>query len=132
MTPSMPEGLDFRATLPPQVAAGDSVRVTLRLTNTGAAPRDVYLTGREIAYDVVVSAADGTRVWRRLEGESVQAILQIRTLPPGGSLTFHAAWNGRTAAGEPAPPGEYTVRGYLPTDDARLETPPVPLRIVGR
>jgi Intracellular proteinase inhibitor len=132
MTPSIPPGLDFRATLPPQVAAGDSVRVTLRLTNTGAAPRDVYLMGREIAYDVVVLAPDGSPVWSRLAGETVPAILQIRTLPPGGSLTFHAAWSGRTAGGRPAPPGEYTVRGYLPTDDARLETPPVPLRIVGR
>ncbi|HEX5726247.1 MAG TPA: BsuPI-related putative proteinase inhibitor [Longimicrobiaceae bacterium] len=123
-------GLAFRAQVPAQARAGEPVPIKLRLTNTGAAPREVYLTGRTVTFDVVVERAGGEVVWRRLEGETVQSILQVRTLAPGESLEFDASWDQRTNAGEPVPPGDYVVRGILPTDDARLRTPDAPLRIV--
>jgi hypothetical protein len=116
--------------LPGKVHVGEKVPITLRLTNTARVPVEAYFQGRPVAYDVIISRADSSVVWRRLEGSFVSAVLQVRTLAPGESLEFKETWSQRNNSGKPVPPGEYLVTGVLPTDPpAKLQTAAVPLLI---
>ena len=116
--------------VPPEVAAGDPVPITLRIANLTALPLELHLQGRTVTFDLTVRRGD-TVVWRRLEGETVQAILQIRTLAPGDALELTHTWDQQDRAGRPAGAGDYTVSGSVPTDGAPLRAGPVPLRIDG-
>ena len=121
----------LRLDVPSQAVIGRPVPVTLLVENAGERTTDLHLLGREAAFDVVVSRSDGTVVWRRLEGEIIPAILQLKTLAPGEVLELHALWPQRTNRGRRVEAGLYSVRALLPTDDASpLETPTVQLRIV--
>jgi hypothetical protein len=86
--------------------------------------------GRTIAFDLVVRSPDGRVVWRRLEGQSIPAILQIRTPAPGEALALSDTWTQRGGDRRAVPPGTYSVEGVLPTDAPEpLRAPPVPLVI---
>lgn len=115
--------------VPSSVHPGEPVPIALRVTNPGDRSLDLYLLGRTITFDIVVAAPGGRVVWRRLEGASVQQILQIRTLAPGETLELRDAWSQRTNAGAAAAPGSYTVQGIIPTDAEPLRTAPRSLRI---
>lgn len=124
------DSLAFRVELPATATSGEPVPIVLRLTNTARHPVTLALEGRPIAFDVTI-ARDGSVVWRRLEDQVVSAILAVRTLEPGESLTFETEWAGRLREGSPAPPGRYTVTGTLPTDRPEgLSTRPATLRLV--
>jgi hypothetical protein len=129
---SAPAGsLRFEIDLPPRVAVGEPVTITLRATNAGNDSIDLYLRGRDVAFDITVTSKTGEIVWRRLEGRMVPAILQIRTLEPGESLELNEVWNQQTNAGTPAKPGLYSVKGSLPGESRRTATTPAaPLEIV--
>jgi hypothetical protein len=117
--------------LPAQARRGTTVPITLRLVNPTAEPVEVVLQGRPTAFDVVVTHDPGEVVWRRLEGEVISAILQLRTVQPGDSLVFEAVWDQRTLAGTPAAPGEYLVTGEIPSDPpSRFRSAPKLLRIL--
>jgi hypothetical protein len=118
--------------VPPRVLAGEPVRIVLRATNDGAGPLELYLLGRSVTFDITVAGTDGAVVWRRLEGQIVPAILQIRFLAPGESLELEHAWDQRTNRGEFVGAGTYTVTGVIPTDSQPLRTPTAPLRIMPR
>ena len=94
---------------------GDSVRITMRVVNTGDETLELHLLGREIAYDIVVRDDAGLVVWRRLEGAFTQGILRLELLAPRQSFDLEATW-------VPTAPGTYRVEGILPTDE------PQPLR----
>lgn len=116
--------------VPAEVRAGRPVPIRLRLVHGGEEPVVLELRGRPIAFDVLVEDAAGNRVWRRLEGRTVSAILQVRTLAPGDSLELRETWDQRGDDGGAVGPGTYTVRGFLPTvSRGRLEATPVQLRI---
>ena len=90
----------------------------------------LYLRGRTIAFDIVVAREDGTVVWRRLEGQVVPAIIQVKELASGEVVELRGEWNQRTARGRPVGAGLYSVRGELLTDTPLpLATAPVQLRI---
>jgi hypothetical protein len=131
---SEPAGADsvrLRLEVPARVRAGERVPIALRVENVAARPVELYLRGRTIAWDVVVARADGAVAWRRLEGEVIPAIVQLRALAPGEVLTLRGEWDQRTAGGAPAGPGRYVARGLLLTDRPEaLETPAVPLEVV--
>jgi hypothetical protein len=121
----------FEIDLPSEVTAGEPVPITLRARNAGDTPVELYLRGREIAFDITVTSATGQIVWRRLEGRTVPAILQIKTLGPGETLELRDVWDQQTSAGTPAEPGLYAVEGTLPGDSRRpRKTPAAPLRII--
>jgi hypothetical protein len=91
------------------------------------------LTGRPIAFDITITRADGSIVWRRLEGQTIAAILRIEVLAPSGVLEFKGTWDQRTGSGERASPGLYTVQGALPTDSPTpLRTSPASLSILSQ
>jgi len=122
--------MTIHLSVPARVPAGEPVPVTLTVTNPSSTPLTLYLKGRPVAFDVVVRRKDGEVIWRRLEGATIAMILQVKTLPPGGSLRFEDVWSQRTNAGAPVGPGDYTMTGELPTDRPEpLRTSPVPLHI---
>lgn len=118
--------------LPPQAGTGESVPISLTVRNETTDNVDLYMTGRPVAFDISITASDGSIVWRRLEGETIAAILQVVELSPGSTLEFHDDWQQRTNKGVTVPAGGYTVVGKLPIDGGRdaLISPPAPLEIV--
>ena len=123
-------GIDVSVEVPATVAAGESIPMTLTVTNTTAAPIDLYLGGRDITFDIVVTDSKGSKVWQRLEDEVVQSILQLRTLAAGEKIEMSDEWNQRTRQGRPVGPGVYTVQGSVITDGtSSLEASPVRVTI---
>ena len=49
----------------------DPVHFIVRLVNEHDEPVDLYLRGREITFDVIVSRAKGPIVWQRLQGQDL-------------------------------------------------------------
>jgi hypothetical protein len=128
---SPPDSLRFEIDVPSSAREGEPVPITLRVSNDGSQPIELHLRGRTIAFDIIVAGEDGEVVWRRLEGQTVPAILQVIDLAPGRSLELRDIWSQETNAGEQVGPGLYRVNGALPTGSLRaLETPARPLRIL--
>ena len=116
--------------VPPKVAAGVPVPIAIRIGNTADRPIELHLQGRTVVFDLMVNRGDAV-VWRRLEGESVTAILQLRMLAPGEVLELKDTWQQKDGTGRTVGPGEYTVTGVVPTDAAPLRAGPVTLMIDG-
>ncbi len=130
VTPGSTDSLPFEIEFPPTARIGEPVPITLRIRNLSESPRELYLAGRPTAFDITVTRADGSVVWRRLEGATIPGILGIQVLAPGGMLEFKDTWNQHTRSGEPAGPGLYTVEGALLTDSPTpLKTGPATLRL---
>lgn len=124
LSATVPDSLRFEVSVPARARSGARVPVTLRVTNAGDQPAELYLRGRTIAFDIVVAGADGAVVWRRLAGHTIEAILQVRVLAPGEVLELRDAWRA-------GPPGRYTVRGELLTDRREpMRTAIVPLEVL--
>jgi hypothetical protein len=102
--------------VPRAVAAGDRVPISIRISNTAQTPVDLYLRGREITVDIVVTDSTGDEVWRRLEGEIIPAILQLKSLASGEVLELTYEWDQTSRRGERAPAGVYGIRASVLTD----------------
>jgi hypothetical protein len=124
-----PDSLHLELLVAARAERGQPIRMLLRIENRAGRTLDLYLRGRSVTFDVVVTDASGQRVWQRLQDEVVPAILQLRTLPAGGQITAEAVWDQRTNRGEPLPPGIYTARALLLGEDTAMATAPVSFRI---
>jgi intracellular proteinase inhibitor BsuPI len=124
-----PDSMRVEILIPPEVRAGQPVRMTLVATNITDRPITLFLQGRPIAFDVIVRRNPDEVVWRRLENATVSAVLQLRTLGPGEMLELNDTWRQISDSGRTVGPGEYTVTGELLTDRAPLRTGPAHLRI---
>lgn len=113
--------------VPARGRAGAPVAVVLRLRNGGADSQTVYLRGREIVFDLVVTDSTGTTIWRRLEGEVIPAIVQVRVLAPGEEVIIPGRWTARDQAGDPVLPGRYLMQASLLTDAVPILSPTVTL-----
>jgi len=71
LSPTVSDSLKLRLKLPEKVKAGVAVPMTLRAENLRQEPLDLYLTGRPIAFDIIVLDEEGRVAWRRLEGEII-------------------------------------------------------------
>jgi hypothetical protein len=129
VTAARPESLRLELLLPSRVSAGAPVPIRLRAQNVARDPLDVYLRGSTITWDVVIERAAGEVVWRRLEGEILPAILQVRALAPGELVEVQTVWDQRTKLGEAVGPGEYVLHGLLLVESEPLRTPPASLEI---
>jgi len=123
------DSMTVELSVPDHVRAGESVPLTLKATNRGTTSATLYLRGRPIAFDVIVTDARGKVVWRRLAGATISMVLQVRELGPGESLTLEDSWSQKTNAGAAVAPGEYHLKAQLLTDAEPLETASVPLQI---
>jgi hypothetical protein len=130
VTAGSTDSLRFDIEVPPAARIGEPVPITLRVRNLGKQPLELHLAGRPTAFDITVTRADGSVVWRRLEGEAIPSILGIQVLAPGGMLEFKDTWDQHTRSDEQAGPGVYTVVGALPTESPTpLKTGPASLRL---
>jgi hypothetical protein len=123
-----PDSMRVEIVVPPKVAVGVPVPIAIRIGNTAARPIELHLQGRTVVFDLTVSRGDAL-VWRRLEGEAVTAILQLRVLAPGEVLELKDTWQQTDGTGRPVGPGTYSVTGMVPTDAAPLRAGPVTLTI---
>jgi Intracellular proteinase inhibitor len=125
------ESLRLEIDVAPQARAGEPVPITLRARNAGPKPLELQLRGRTVTFDITIARARGAIVWRRLEGQTVPAILQVWELAPGESLEVRHEWDQRSNDGVPVGPGLYEVHGSLLMAGPRpLESPAAPLRIL--
>jgi hypothetical protein len=122
--------LHLETDVPAEVRQGESVPITLRARNTGTTPLELYLVGRSVTFDVTVARPDGAVVWRRLDGQTLPMILQLRVLAPGETLSVRHDWDQRTTRGQIVSQGTYIVQGALLTDAQPLRTPVASVRIV--
>src|SRR5690606_21206471 len=99
------DSLRFSLHAPARAAPGAAVPIELRLTNVASDSITLYLVGREITFDIEVRDASDALIWRRLEGQAVPQILQVRFLAPGETLTLRDMWPQRTNDGRPVPAG---------------------------
>jgi hypothetical protein len=129
IVPTSSDSLRLSVDVRPVAGVGELIPISLHIENTTDRTLDLYLRGRTIAFDLIVTDAAGGVVWRRLEGEIIPAILRIEPLPASESLNFEAVWDQRTNAGEPVEPGVYTVHGELLTEADPLVTPPEAIQI---
>lgn len=128
--PFAQEGAVVSLVVPSSAVAGAPVAIKIRVANETSAPLDLYLRGRDIAFDIAISDSTGDAVWRRLEGEVVPAILQLKTLAPGEVLELSHDWDQKSQRGVAVEPGRYVVRGSVLTDGrSRLESAPAALEI---
>jgi hypothetical protein len=126
-------GVHVELVAPSRVRPGAPVPFLVRLTNTSPRPVDATFVGRSITFDIAVADARGRELWRRLDGETVPMVLQLRTLAPGEAIELANVWNQRRRDGTPLPPGEYVVTAEIPTGDAEpLRAPAIRLRIDAR
>jgi hypothetical protein len=126
-----PPQLRISLTAPESVTLGSIVPIVIHLENVGEAPLELYLRGRTIAYDIVIEDATGEVVWRRLEGEIIPGIIQIKVLDSGEVLELSHDWDQRTNRGDLVEPGSYTVRGSVLTDSPEpMVSPTKPLLVV--
>jgi Intracellular proteinase inhibitor len=114
---------------PDEVEAGQTVNLKLIWRNLTDRPVELTLGGRP-AYDFVVTTNEGKEMWRWLAGQTVQDILEIKTVDPGQKLEFMLDWQPVDQAGAALPPGHYMVQGILNLEPpAVLKTKPRPLII---
>ena len=116
--------------VPQTVAAGAPVPVAIRIVNTTDRPLELHLQGRTITFDLIVRRGDLV-VWRRLEGRTAQAVLQLRMLAPGEVLELADTWTQRDNGGRRVQPGKYTVSGTVPTDGEPIGAGPAFVAIGG-
>ncbi len=129
VTPAAHDSIHVELLLEPRARAGEPVRLRLRAANVTRQAVDLYLRGRVPTFDVIVRQRDGVVVWRRLEGEIIPAIVQLRALRPGERLELEASWAQRTNGGDAVAPGDYVVEACLLTDGEPLCAPPSSLVI---
>jgi hypothetical protein len=116
--------------MPQTVNVGAPVPIRIRVRNETSSPMDLYLRGRDVTFDIAITDSTGDAVWRRLEGEPVQAILQLKTLAPGEVLELSHDWDQKSQRGNAVPVGRYSIRGSVLTDGrTALESPPAALEI---
>jgi hypothetical protein len=127
MDVTLSDSLRLHLDVPDRVRTGEPVPIGIRVQNVSGGPLDLYLRGRTIAFDIVVSREPGEIVWRRLEGEVIPAILRIETLRPGEVLELSDVWDrtALSAAGIHAAPAGWSHRPLRrPAAHVPAPTPP--------
>jgi hypothetical protein len=116
---------------PERARLGSIVPIVIRIENTSEVPSPLYLRGRTIAFDILIADAVGQVVWRRLDGQVIPGIIQVKVLESGAVLELSDEWDQRTNRGEAVAPGLYTAQGIVLTDRPEpLASLPQPLLIV--
>ena len=124
--------LEVRLEAPEFAVEREPIRYAVVVENSGDAPLDLHLQGREILFDLAVIGEGGGLVWRRLHDSAAQAILRLETLDPGETIRLEDSWDQRGSDGQFVEPGFYTLQATLPTDGAALLTQDRLLQITGR
>ncbi|MDI7246501.1 MAG: BsuPI-related putative proteinase inhibitor [Bacillota bacterium] len=87
---------------------------TLAALNTGEDPVKLKFSSG-MQFDFVVTAKDGTEVWRWSSGKAAVMMLTEREIAPGELAVHSVVWDGTDSSGASAPPGEYEVHAEILT-----------------
>lgn len=111
-------------------AAGDPVRMTFTVENTGTQPETLHFSSGQ-QYDFIVTMA-GTEVWRwSADRFFIQALTQF-TLAPGAKRTFTETWFQKDNQGRQVKPGKYDIQAVLTTTGVRPTAGPVSVTVRSR
>jgi hypothetical protein len=120
--------------VPDFVVHGMQLPVSVRILNPGTETVSIPVvgTGGVAAFDVWITAPDGTRVWQLLPlGHPGIATTTQLTLPPGGQLAFPAMWDLRMpTTGAFVAPGTYRVEAHILTPTAPIVAAPTAVMIM--
>jgi hypothetical protein len=90
---------------------GEDVRLTLIVSNRGAAPATFnFSNGQKCDFAV---RQDGREIWRWSRSRTFDSKPFSVTLNPGETLNFNGLWPGVDNEGQPASPGDYTAAGWM-------------------
>ena len=122
------EGLTVTVTTDrPSVPAGQRLRITITVRNTGGERRTLdFTSGCTTDYEFLDAEAD------RVVASSLQMCTQAlgqRTLAAGESFTDTHVWVRGLLGMPELPAGRYRVRGVLLATNAPLRSPPVPVTV---
>lgn len=121
------KGKDWEVTLTSdrrRYNSGQSVHLTLRLTNTGDKPLQLTFASAK-THDFTVSDGDGRIVWQWSHDRAFAQALQERTVLVGGSLTREVTWDGSDNDGDIVEPGDYEVTGWFTARDHDQKVEPI-------
>lgn len=108
--------------------AGEPVRMTLVVRNTGTAPLSLTFTSGQRA-DFIVRRPRGDEVWRWSHDQAFTQAIQTAVLRPQDALTITEAWDQRDLQGRRVDPGPYEViavfLGRVSDGRAPLTLPPL-------
>jgi len=100
---------------------GQAIVITFRIVNTSGKPVSYnFATGQR--YDITATDSQDAKVWEWARGKLFTQNLSFTTLAPGKSLTYKAAWNGKSNAGHTLAPGSYTLAAHLTSDNRSTVT----------
>jgi hypothetical protein len=108
------------------VAVGQSLQITVTVTNTSAASRTLQFSSGCLTDFEFLDA--GGKVAGTSQQTCLQALTQ-RTLPAGGSLTDSHTWTRGSLGTPPLAPGTYQLRGVLLATRDTVRSQPVPVTV---
>jgi hypothetical protein len=118
---------------PELVRHGMELPIAVQLTNPGmfAVTLAVLGTPQQPAFDIWLTAADGTRVWQLHptgQPPAGAATTQI-TLAGGSFLSLPATWDLRVGTGEFIAPGTYRIDAHVLTPTGAIRATPASILI---
>lgn len=114
------DSVRVRLTTPARARAGSPSTLTLTIENLESRRLDLYLRGRELTVDIVVTDATGAQVFHLLEGQTIPAVVRLQTLQAREVFEVSAMWFVSNQRKQPLPPGTYTIRATLLAEDSSL------------
>ncbi|MGE5731113.1 MAG: BsuPI-related putative proteinase inhibitor [Gemmatimonas sp.] len=106
--------------------AGDTVRLTVTVTNRGEVIRE--LNTAECPAPFVVTTENGAEVGPAEHACTLQ--LAMKTLAPGESFIYTVPWSGDARSAPRLPPGRYLLRARVPAKGGLIEGDPIAFRIL--
>jgi hypothetical protein len=114
----------------PTFQVGESVGVSMRMTNVASTPITVTSGGQQ--YDVIVRQR-GALVWQWSHDKGFAQVMRAVEMPPGDARVYQASWDQRDLQGRPVEPGLYEISCVLlaaqRSGPASVEVGPVRVKI---
>ena len=95
-------------------------QVPLAITIAAGEPITLYYRTTQ-RFDIVVTDAEGTEVWRWSMDKAFGEVLEEVSLEENQTLSFNESWDQRDNDGQPVPAADYTITVISAHCDAELQ-----------